>query len=345
MHMIKNLFWNSQERRIRALWRMLVQFVLMFVGMVGFSFVIGILYVLGQALLAGPPDAETFPYVMEDMSRSLIMYMLNGLLTLVATLLSMGIAGRFLDHRPFKDFGFHLNGSWLLDMGFGLVLGIFLMAGVFLIEWAAGWITPSWNVQMDLTFVLSVLAQLVFYLCVGIYEEAMSRGYQLQNLAEGLNFARWGNHGALLIAWITTSVIFGLGHALNPNTTIISTLTLSLAGIFLGLGYVLTGELAIPIGLHITWNLFQGTVFGFPVSGTNSGPSLVSITQGGPDMWTGGAFGPEAGLMGIGAMVVGSILTLVWVRVRYQHLDLQSSLAEYTPPEPKPQIDKSSTPI
>jgi hypothetical protein len=102
-----------------------------------------------------------------------------------------------------------------------------------------------------------------------------------------------------------------------------------LAGVFLGLAYVLTGELAIPIGLHITWNFFQGNVFGFPVSGGDfSQATFIAIEQGGPDVWTGGAFGPEAGLMGIVAMLVGSGLIVLWVRWRRGSVGLHLPLAQ-----------------
>ena len=58
-------------------------------------------------------------------------------------------------------------------------------------------------------------------------------------------------------------------------------------------------------------------MFGFPVSGLDAGATFISIEQGGPPLITGGAFGPEAGLIGIAAMILGSILTILWVRVRY----------------------------
>ena len=90
-----------------------------------------------------------------------------------------------------------------------------------------------------------------------------------------------------------------------------------LAGLFLGLAYVLTGELAIPIGLHITWNLFQGPVYGFPVSGTTArGAQVLVIEQGGPEAWTGGTFGVEGGLLCLLLTLLGSALIVGWVRWR-----------------------------
>jgi membrane protease YdiL (CAAX protease family) len=150
-------------------------------------------------------------------------------------------------------------------------------------------------------------------------------------MAEGFNFKRIGPRAALLIGYVISSSMFGLFHLSNPNTSWISTVNLIVAGLFLGLGFVLTGELAIPIGIHITWNFFQGNVFGFPVSGGATGASFIGIQQGGPEIWTGGAFGPEAGLIGIAAIAIGCLLTILWVRWRYGEARLKESLAVYQP--------------
>ena len=46
---------------------------------------------------------------------------------------------------------------------------------------------------------------------------------------------------------------------------------------------------------------------------------------------TGGAFGPEAGLVGIGAILVGSGLIVAWLRWRDGRVGLCERLAEYAP--------------
>jgi hypothetical protein len=116
----------------------------------------------------------------------------------------------------------------------------------------------------------------------------------------------------------------------NPNATWISTSALMLAGLFLGLGYILTGSLALPIGLHLTWNFFQGSIFGFPVSGIAFNvATLIAIKQEGPVVWTGGAFGPEAGLLGIVAIVIGCALIVWWVQRNYGQVQLVTALACY----------------
>jgi hypothetical protein len=97
----------------------------------------------------------------------------------------------------------------------------------------------------------------------------------------------------------------------------------------LGFGYVLTGELAIPIGLHITWNFFQGAVYGFPVSGFGSfGATLLSTEQGGPTLWTGGTFGPEGGLLIPAVMLLGMSLVALWTRLRTGKVSLHAPIAE-----------------
>jgi hypothetical protein len=319
MSTIINLFWNQHESRLRAFWRLLAFIITVFIIALAFAIMIGGLF---GSMFAGTATA------IPDSTQLLV----GSIIQLVATLLALWLAGRFIDRRPFADFGLHIDASWWLDFGFGLALGALLMAGVFLLELAAGWISITGTLQTAApgqSFLLAILIPLIAFLGVGIYEELLTRGYLLQNLAEGLNIGSIGPRGAIIIAWVISSAIFGLLHLGNPNATAISTFNIALAGIFLGLGYVLTGKLAIPIGLHITWNFFQGNVFGFPVSGgTFSSTTFIAIEQGGPALWTGGAFGPESGLLGVLAMLIGSALTVLWVRWRYQRISLHLPLAQ-----------------
>jgi hypothetical protein len=105
-------------------------------------------------------------------------------------------------------------------------------------------------------------------------------------------------------------------HLGNPNATWVSTLGIFLAGIFLAYGYIRTKQLWLPIGLHIGWNFFEGVGFGFPVSGLDDIYKLIRIEVTGPELWTGGAFGPEAGLIVIPALIVGGILIYLFTKNR-----------------------------
>jgi membrane protease YdiL (CAAX protease family) len=246
-------------------------------------------------------------------------------------LVSVWFAGRFFDRRPFSGFGLRLNGEWWIDFGFGLFLGALLMTGIFLAELAAGWIevTGTFETSNGMSFFPAILAPIALFLCVGFYEELLSRGYQLTTIAEGLNYPGLGPRGAVALAWVLSSFLFGLLHSTNPGATLASTINITFAGLLLGTGYVLTGRLGISIGLHITWNFFQGNVFGFPVSGIGTiGATFVSVEQGGPILLTGGPFGPEAGLIGLATMPVGGFLIWLWVRARSGKATLRTSIAE-----------------
>jgi hypothetical protein len=337
MTSIKNIFWNSDQRRLRALWRLAGQVFLLITILIVAQIAVGSV-VLGAMAAGGGLSAEQLsdPQALQQLlTQDPRLMLVLQLSTGVSIILSVWIAGRFLDRRPFADLGFRLNRSWWGDLGFGLVQGAVLMLLIFLVELAAGWITITDTLatrQPEANFVLAILPPLVTFLAVGFYEELFSRGYQLQNLAEGLNWGVIGPRGAILIATALSSAVFGFLHAMNPNATPISTLYLVIAGFHLATGYLLTGELAIPIGQHITWNFFQGNVFGFPVSGTDfRSATFIRIEQGGPALWTGGPFGPEAGFIGLAAMIVGILWTVAWVRWRRGEVRLHLPLAQ--PPE------------
>jgi membrane protease YdiL (CAAX protease family) len=330
------LFLDRSTGRLRALWRLGIQYWAYWV-LVQLAFnllMVALLLAIwgGRAPSGGldaPVSSDYYPVVP----------LVSGVAGLVVAILTVWLSGRFLDRRPFSEFGFRLGAGWWLDLFFGLVLGALLMTVVFLVELGLGWVkvTGTFEVPGGAPFVISILFPAATFVCVGLSEEMVSRGYQLKNAAEGLNYPALGPSGAILLAWISSSVFFGVLHADNPNATPISTLNIVLAGLMLGFGYVLSGELAIPIGLHITWNFFQGAVYGFPVSGFGAfGPTLLTTEQGGPDLWTGGSFGPEGGLLVPGIMLLGMSLVALWTHLRTGKVSLHTPIAEnpYRPQTP-----------
>ena len=103
------------------------------------------------------------------------------------------------------------------------------------------------------------------------------RGYLIKNPFEGFKTKSIGSGGAVIIALAVTSIAFGLAHLSNQNSTIVGTINLMFIGILFGAGYIYTGELAIPVGYHISWNFFQANVFGSPVSGVTYPAGVVSV--------------------------------------------------------------------
>jgi uncharacterized protein len=323
-----NIFRDPVERRPRAFWRLLLQGIIFIILLLGMQIFIG---VAAGALIQFPTDIDPGTAQGTLVTHPLLQIAI-AISQIIAIWISFVIAARWLDRRPMHDFGFRFYRAWWRDLVFGLALGALLMALVFMVELSAGWIEITGYAQPGSSgfgFLPGIIGALILFLSVGIYEEMLFRGYHLRNLAEGFEGRLISARAALLLAYFLSSIIFGIAHAANPNSTPISTLNIAIAGLFLGLGFVLTGELAIPIGLHVTWNFFQGNVFGFPVSGMQFGATFIQINQLGPETITGGAFGPEAGLLGLAAMLLGSVLTVLWVRYNRGAARLRDDLAVY----------------
>jgi membrane protease YdiL (CAAX protease family) len=260
-----------------------------------------------------------------------LFFFLAPCILLLGVLVALWIAARLLDRRPVADFGLSLDRHWWADLCFGLFLGALLIAAVFLLQWMAGWVEiVGWfhRGKTDEAFGTVLASLAVLFMCVGFYEEIAYRGYLLRNVAEGLNFSTLGAAGSLVVAVVLTSVLFGGVHARNPSASVPSVINTMLAGVVLGLGFLLTGKLGLPIGIHITWNFFQGPVFGYRVSGVGIGSSIFVTKKSGPELWAGGDYGPEGGLLTSGMLLVALPLMLAWIRLHYGSLSLDRSLAQ-----------------
>ena len=306
MTKLVNIFWNKEQHRLRLIPRLIL-----------FTLIYFLLF------LAVSPLFQWSKIGILLNNRIFIGVMEAGL-----TLLAVYLAGKLFDRRSYADFGFHLNRRWLKELGFGLGLGALLMAFIFILEWALGWITITEFFGTN-TYLSSIPTRgffwqqftqaFFFYLLAAFSEELLFRVYPIKNMGESFHNRKISRKQALWLAAILASALFGVAHLGNPHASWISTVNIFFAGIMLSLGFIYSGEAALSIGLHFTWNFVQGVIFGFPISGTISQANLIRIEQNGPDLLTGGLFGPEAGLVGLLAMSVGSLAIIFYLQS--QHSD------------------------
>jgi uncharacterized protein len=286
---LATIFISPSEPRLRAGWRLLIQTILLIILGIATGLVF---YFLSMANLT---------------SSSILL--IGELAELFAFAGSIYLARRFLDKRSFTSLGFKIDKHVAFDILAGIIITFIMMGLIFLGMQALGWLkfeSFAWNTDPAQTVVSQVLLFLVIFMIVGFNEELLFRGYHLQTITSGLNLF-WG--------LIISSIVFGGLHLGNPNATWVSAAGIFFAGLFLAYGYVRTQQLWLSIGLHVGWNFFEGVVFGFPVSGLSIYP-LIHITVSGPIVWTGGAFGPEAGLMILPATALGAVLIYFYTRSR-----------------------------
>lgn len=177
---------------------------------------------------------------------------------------------------------------WINNFFKGSVIGIVSIGVVFLINLLRGSIEISSvnNVLTDSHFYVF----LIMMLGVGIGEEVFSRGY-MQNMS-----IYFGN---IPLGIVIPSGVFALLHFLNPGAlnNPIPTVNLILISIVFALMTLFTNSIWMAIGYHFTWNFFQGKIFGMNVSGLVIPNPLFQLNLKNNDLFYGGQFGPEGGLL------------------------------------------------
>ena len=283
--LLAKIFLSPDESRLRAGWRLLIHTLLMFVFGLIFGGIAALLGLLNFGSIGGQ------------------------ILNFLVITSSVYVARRWLDKQSFESLGLKLDGRTLPDILAGIGITFVQMGFIYVLMLGLGWLTFegfAWEFDPVNVVISNVIIFFIVFIFVGWNEELLSRGYHLQTIASGTSLF-WGV--------VISSAIFGLLHLGNPNATWVSAAGIFFAGVYLAYGYIRTKQLWLPIGLHIGWNFFEGVVFGFPVSGLDI-YALTRITVHGPELWTGGAFGPEAGLIVLPSLLLGGFLIYLYTRLR-----------------------------
>lgn len=182
---------------------------------------------------------------------------------------------------------------------YGALAGIILVTlstAVIRLFGGISWEASAWNTELS----LSLLEGFLLFSAVAISEEIYSRGY-----IQGLLRYNYGTTAAIIIS----SLLFALLHGMNQGVfnSPIPFINLILAGVIMALARELTGGLWWPIGLHLTWNFFQGYIYGFNVSGVVPPHSVLRTADNGPAWLSGGTFGIEGSLISIVLLIIGII--------------------------------------
>jgi len=193
-----------------------------------------------------------------------------------------------------------LNKYTKQDVIAGILIGLIAMAGIFFMEFNLNYIKIQNINLIDGKFVNAFFTLLV----MAFAEELLFRGFMLNGL---LQFTK-----NQYIAVIITAVLFGLAHAGNPDATPVSIISNGLGGVMYSIAFIESESIWLPFALHFAWNFFQGPIFGFPVSGLQFGGIVKQSVVKGQDIFTGGGYGPEGGVIGISFRIAVIVLLLLY---------------------------------
>ncbi len=226
------------------------------------------------------------------------------LLSILQTLIMIAVAvftWKVIFKRRLSEMGLTPVRKHAKELGVGLLLGAVLMTLIFALLLATGLIkVDSWVLKPSTDTYLYLL----IFILVGIAEETFSRGYCMSVMRQTRSVA---------LVLIVPAVIFSLMHISNPGYSLMAFVNIAIAGLLFAYMFIRSGNIWMPIGFHITWNYFQGCVFGLSTSGLGI-DGLVTSEYTRYSLLGGRAFGPEEGILTTAVLSFGFLFVKWYYR-------------------------------
>jgi len=173
------------------------------------------------------------------------------------------------------------------ELAAGTAIGAVLIGALLALFALAGWARWEPVGGVGAAGVRALLGTALFLGLAAFLEELLFRGYPFRLLAD-----RFGARPAIAL----TSAVFAAAHGANPGVSAVALGNTALAGILLGVLYWRTFSLWLVTGAHFGWNATLSLLADLPVSGLEMPAPGIRASLSGPEILTGGAYGPEGGL-------------------------------------------------
>ena len=282
---LRRIFYGASE--LRAGWRLLI-----FLGIVS-------ALIKGNNLLVGRmlPGVDTTTLFLE-----------NEVVDFLIFLFGSWIMGR-IERRTIADYGLPWRRTFRMQfwqggaIGFAAITSLLVamrLVGAFYFGTIAlhGVDVWKWAAVYALVFIL-----------VALREEFRARGYALYTLTDGIGF--WP-------AAIISAAIFGYGHHGNSGEDWIGLFNAGLFGLLACFLLRRTGNLWMPIGVHMAFDWGETYFYGVADSGNVLPGHLLNSSSTGAAWLSGGTVGPEGSVLCTLMMIVVWAICAAWLReVKY----------------------------
>ncbi len=257
-----------------------------------------------------------------DVAISLTDRALFGVASALGLLLVVLLATR-LDERPISAYGLGTFPDWVAGLGIGGLT--YAVPTALLLQLGEAELTAPVPFPADAPSViaLAVAVTVMAFVFQVAFEEFAFRGVMLKNFAEGLSARGVSRDRSAVLALLFSSLVFGVSHVIvqggggTEGRSLQLVITSALLGLLWGGGYVLTGRLAIPFGLHLGYNLWPAVVLQ-PTEATLGTPALGQV-----------AYSVSQYELTAGKVLVGGVCLMVWLYLTRGELTVKADISEW----------------
>ena len=278
------MIFKNKFNEVRSGWKILLVFLLTFGIIFACSSIMGI--ILGIIILNNGNIDQLMNMNLNSIGNNELIFIVSNYLGHISFILACIIIWKVFEKQKVSKMGLTSIKKGYKEFIIGLILGAITMSIVAIVIMAIGdieMINPINKPEIS----MSLLYGLIIFIFVGFGEEILSRGYIMSVLKQTRN--KW-------IVLVGPALIFAALHLGNPGIDILSFINLFLVGVLFAYMFMKSKNIWMPIGYHITWNYFQGYIWGFEVSGLNVN-GLYKIKNISNNIINGGEFGPEGGII------------------------------------------------